>query len=107
MTEQRASFFLGDSQIPPGSRAVVDIPFGKLYTHTELNIGAHVVHGRQDGPILLVTAALHGDEINGVEVIRRLLTKKALKNRVSWESGSMRSASPRCSSASFMLPSRV
>lgn len=69
----RTPFKLGDSLIAAGKRAVVDIPFGKLYTHTELNIGAHVVHGRQDGPVLLVTAALHGDEINGVEICRRLL----------------------------------
>ena len=69
----RAAFTLGTSSIPPGSRAVVDIPFGKLYTHTELNIDAHVIHGRKAGPVLLVTAALHGDEINGVEVCRRLL----------------------------------
>lgn len=68
-----APFQLGDSLIAPGKRAVVDIPFGKLYTHTELNIGAHVVHGRQPGPVLLITAALHGDEINGVEICRRLL----------------------------------
>lgn len=68
-----APFKLGDSLIAPGKRAVVDIPFGKLYTHTELNIGAHVVHGRQPGPVLLITAALHGDEINGVEICRRLL----------------------------------
>lgn len=73
ITQQRAPFQLGASQILAGSRAVVDIPFGKLYTHTELNIGAHVVHGRQNGPVLLITAALHGDEINGVEICRRLL----------------------------------
>jgi uncharacterized protein len=70
---KRVPFVLGNSSIPPGSRAVVDIPFGKLYTHTELNIGAHVIHGRKAGPVLLVTAALHGDEINGVEICRRLL----------------------------------
>ena len=69
----RAPFILADSSIPLGSRALVDIPFGKLYTHTELNIGAHVIHGRKDGPVLLITAALHGDEINGVEICRRLL----------------------------------
>lgn len=66
-------FCLGNSSIAPGTRAVVDIPFGKLYTHTELNIGAHVVHGKRPGPVLLITAALHGDEINGVEICRRLL----------------------------------
>ncbi|MFC4654592.1 MULTISPECIES: succinylglutamate desuccinylase/aspartoacylase family protein [Rheinheimera] len=69
----QTDFELAGSRIKAGSRAVVDIPFGKLYTHTELNIGAHVLHGKRPGPVLLVTAALHGDEINGVEICRRLL----------------------------------
>ena len=38
----------------------------------------HVVHGRRPGPVLLVSAAVHGDEINGVEIIRRLLTQKSI-----------------------------
>ncbi len=38
----------------------------------------HVIHGRQAGPVLLVCAALHGDEINGVEIIRRILTTKSI-----------------------------
>ncbi|MDX3772827.1 succinylglutamate desuccinylase/aspartoacylase family protein [Chromatiaceae bacterium AAb-1] len=73
LPEKRQPFQLGNSTVLPGCRTIVDIPFGKLYTHTELNIGAHVVHGRQPGPVLLITAALHGDEINGVEICRRLL----------------------------------
>lgn len=73
-------FVLGNSQIAPGQRMVVDIPFGKLYTHTELNIGAHVIHGKKPGPVLLITAALHGDEINGVEICRRLLRLPRLNN---------------------------
>lgn len=74
-----APFLFGTSTIQPGQRQVVDIPFGKLYTHTELNIGAHVIHGKKPGPVLLVTAALHGDEINGVEICRRLLKLPKLK----------------------------
>jgi predicted deacylase len=38
----------------------------------------HVVHGRKPGPVLLVTAAIHGDELTGVEVIRRLLMHKSI-----------------------------
>ena len=38
----------------------------------------HVVHGKQPGPVLLVCAALHGDELNGVEIIRRLLGNKSI-----------------------------
>ncbi len=50
LTEKQQPFSLGGTEIQPGQRAVVDIPFGKLYTHTELNIGAHVVHGKRPGP---------------------------------------------------------
>ncbi len=39
----------------------------------------HVIHGKRDGPHLFVSAAIHGDEVNGVEVIRRLLELKALR----------------------------
>jgi predicted deacylase len=40
----------------------------------------HVVCGRRDGPVLFVSAAIHGDELNGVEVVRRLLKRKALNS---------------------------
>jgi predicted deacylase len=40
----------------------------------------HVVSGHRDGPVLVVCAAIHGDELNGVEVIRRLLKRKVLRN---------------------------
>jgi len=39
-----------------------------------------VVHGRRDGPTLFVSAAIHGDEVNGVEIIRRLLSVPSLRN---------------------------
>lgn len=39
----------------------------------------HVIHGKQAGPVLFVTAAIHGDEINGIEIIRRLLNIKSLQ----------------------------
>lgn len=38
----------------------------------------HVVHGRNPGPCLLVCAAIHGDEINGVEIVRRILLNKSI-----------------------------
>ena len=39
----------------------------------------HVINGLRDGPRLLISAALHGDEINGVEIIRRIMKLSALK----------------------------
>lgn len=62
--------------IKPGSRQSIDIPLPSFYTHSSVNMPVHVVHGRQPGPVLLVTAAIHGDEITGVEIIRRLLMYK-------------------------------
>ena len=47
---------------------------GNLITHTELHMPVHVIHGRRPGPRMFVSAAIHGDELNGIEIIRRLLT---------------------------------
>lgn len=64
--------------VKPGERLTIDIPVAKLYTRTQMNLPVHVVHGKQDGPVLFVSAAVHGDEINGVEIVRRLLKRKFL-----------------------------
>ncbi|MFE8072671.1 succinylglutamate desuccinylase/aspartoacylase family protein [Marinobacteraceae bacterium S3BR75-40.1] len=76
----RASFLLGDEKVPPGSRRRVELPIAKLYTHTPLHIPVEVVHGRRNGPTLLVCGAVHGDEINGVEIVRRLLRLSGLRH---------------------------
>jgi hypothetical protein len=67
--------------VKAGSRQSIDIPLPSFYTHSSVNMPVHVVHGRNAGPVLLVSAALHGDEINGVEIIRRLLAHKSI-NRI-------------------------
>ncbi|MDD7911067.1 succinylglutamate desuccinylase/aspartoacylase family protein [Pseudovibrio exalbescens] len=46
--------------------------------HTPIAMSVHVVHGKRPGPVVFVSAAVHGDEIIGVEVARRLLQNKAL-----------------------------
>lgn len=53
-----------------------EIEVSKLYDHTEMTIPVEVIRGKEDGPIIFIPAAIHGDEINGVEVIRRLLARK-------------------------------
>ena len=66
--------------VAPGDRATVELPMARLYTHNEMTLPVQVVHGRRSGPVLFVCAAVHGDEINGVEIIRRLLDNRALAN---------------------------
>jgi predicted deacylase len=72
------TFTIGTARVSPGERATIDIPITRLYTHTPVAIPAHIVHGRKPGPRLFVSAAIHGDELNGVEIIRRLLKQGAL-----------------------------
>ena len=64
--------------VKPGSRQSIDIPLPSFYTNSSVNMPVHVIHGRRPGPVLMVSAAVHGDEINGVEIIRRLLVKKSI-----------------------------
>jgi len=65
--------------VAAGQRVTVDLPVGQLYTHAPMNMPVHIVNGKQSGPILFVSAAIHGDEIIGVEIIRRLLKLPSLK----------------------------
>ncbi|MDF3919138.1 succinylglutamate desuccinylase/aspartoacylase family protein [Salinicola salarius] len=67
------AFTLAGERIEPGTRRQIDVPVAKLYTHAPMHIPVEVVHGRQPGPVLLVCSAIHGDELNGVEIVRRLL----------------------------------
>ena len=77
---KRQAFQIGDTSIAPGGRATVDIPVSTLSDHTPVNLSVHVVHGRKPGPVMFVSAAIHGDEVIGVEIVRRLLKAKALKS---------------------------
>ncbi len=69
---------LGENRILPGEQQSIYLPLPPLYSHTPVSLPVHVVNGRRPGPVLFVSAAIHGDEINGVEIIRRLLNKKYL-----------------------------
>jgi hypothetical protein len=69
----RAPFEIGDHRIAAGVRQTVDLPVSVLSDHTPVNMSVHVIHGRRGGPVLFVSAAIHGDEIIGVDIARRLL----------------------------------
>jgi hypothetical protein len=69
----RRSFLIGGSEVAAGERKLVDLPVSKLSNHTPVTLPVHVLHGNQPGPAMFVSAAVHGDELNGVEIIRRIL----------------------------------
>lgn len=73
MTPRRPAFTIGGQRVAPGSRRTIDLPVSVLSDHTPVSLSVHVVHGRLPGPTLFVSAAVHGDEVIGVEIARRLL----------------------------------
>lgn len=64
--------------IHPGERRLIHLKAAKLYDATDLEIPVHVIRGEKDGPSLFICAGIHGDEINGTEITRRLLEHEAL-----------------------------
>lgn len=70
---------VGTQSVAPGQSAVIELPIAQLYTRTAMNLPVHVVNGLHPGPRLFISAAIHGDELNGVEIIRRVLQQKALR----------------------------
>lgn len=70
---------VGGREVKPGDRAIVDLPVANLYTHTGLTMPVHVINGRRPGPTLFITGALHGDELNGVEIVKRVIGGSSLK----------------------------
>jgi uncharacterized protein len=66
-------FRIWDVVVAPGERRLVNIPVAKLTTSQPVLLPVIVHRGQQAGPTMFVSAALHGDEIIGVEIIRRVL----------------------------------
>lgn len=66
-------FRINGQDIAAGTRATVDLPVALFSDHTPVRMPVHVIHGKKPGPVMFVSAAVHGDEVIGVEIVRRLL----------------------------------
>ena len=74
-----SNLVIDGNEIKLGERKRICLSVAKLYDFTEVNIPIEVIRGKEDGPTLFVSACLHGDEINSVEIVKRLLNHKSLK----------------------------
>ena len=79
MTIKNKPITINGVTVHPGQHQVIDLPAAKLYTHINVNIAVHVICGKRPGPRLFISAAVHGDELNGVEIVRRLFKTNGLK----------------------------
>ncbi|WP_420401524.1 succinylglutamate desuccinylase/aspartoacylase family protein [Flagellimonas sp.] len=64
---------INGEKVAPGQNKLVQIDIARLPTGTLIHIPVHVFNAKKAGPTVLVQAGLHGDEINGVETVRRML----------------------------------
>ena len=74
----RKPFVLAGSEVASGTRQMINVPMPNLSSQTSMSMPVHVVHGRQSGPVLFVSSAIHGDELNGIEIIRQVLATKSV-----------------------------
>src|SRR5690606_12063056 len=72
-TRLRPSFAIGGVKVRTGTRREVSLPITRLITGAEVSLPVHVLHGREEGPTVWLDAAIHGDEVVGIEIIRRVL----------------------------------
>ncbi len=65
-------FALLDTQVPPGELVRMGWRVNQGYSSGEMDGNLVVLHGVRPGPVLCLTAGIHGDELNGVEIVRRI-----------------------------------
>lgn len=71
--------FLLGKDIPAGKKTVLDLEIAKLHTRTTVKVPVIVERSKVDGPVILLMAGLHGDEVNGVGIIREIINQKLNK----------------------------
>ncbi len=72
-------FSIGKIQLKPGERKRFEIPIARLFDNTQMNIPVEVICGQKDGPAMFISGAIHGDEVIGTEVVKRILSRKELQ----------------------------
>lgn len=67
---------LKKKKVPPGEHVILNFPVGHLPSGTPIDVAVHVFQAAKPGPVVLLLAGMHGDEINSIEILRRALINK-------------------------------
>ncbi|WP_299435309.1 succinylglutamate desuccinylase/aspartoacylase family protein [uncultured Aquimarina sp.] len=78
-TEENDILSILGENIPLGTSKTINFNIANLYTSTKVEIPIIIERSKKSGPTILITAGIHGDEINGVEVVRQIIAKKINK----------------------------
>ncbi len=76
VAEENRDIIIGKEAVLPGEKKLLKISIDRLPTGTLIDIPIYVFNARKPGPTILIQAGLHGDEINGIEIVRRMLQQK-------------------------------
>ncbi|SKB53125.1 hypothetical protein SAMN05660776_1696 [Salegentibacter holothuriorum] len=74
ITSDNVLEILGE-KVKPGKSATINFNMAKLYTTTSVEVPVIIERSKKPGPVVLITAGIHGDEINGVEIVRQIISK--------------------------------
>ncbi|MCG1036274.1 succinylglutamate desuccinylase/aspartoacylase family protein [Polaribacter sargassicola] len=72
-------FKLLGKEIPKGKSTVLDLEVAKLHTRTTVKVPVIIEHSNEEGPVVLLLAGVHGDETNGVGIVREIISQKINK----------------------------
>jgi predicted deacylase len=82
MTYTSKNIHINGMEIKPGSTAIVSLNWYQLPTKTIIEIPVFVFRSEKPGPTLLICAGMHGDEINGIEIVRKLVKRDDIRKPV-------------------------
>jgi len=76
IVKENKDIIIRGKSVAPGEEKLLNINIDRLPTGTLIDIPIYVFNAKDPGPTLLIQAGLHGDEINGIEIVRRMLEEK-------------------------------
>ncbi|OZV70656.1 succinylglutamate desuccinylase/aspartoacylase family protein [Winogradskyella aurantia] len=74
MSEREVLHILGE-KVGLGKSARVSFNVAKLHTQNSIDVPVIIERSKKPGPTVLITAGIHGDEVNGVEIVRQIIAK--------------------------------
>ena len=79
-TQRNEEITIGEVVVRPGRKRRIELPFAKVATGSEETMPVAVINGRGPGPHVWLSAAIHGDELNGIEIVRRVMAQLDAKS---------------------------
>ena len=72
-------FSIHGEDVALGEDRQIHLNIARLPTYTNIDLPVRIIRAKKDGPVVLLSGGLHGDEINGIEIVRRLISNDHLK----------------------------